>query len=207
MVAVGLDKSELPKLDKSRVAPLLLGVEPADVTGPLGQLQLTRFNKDECLKLLTTLNRALGELGLEQAVLATVFERWWPELDEKIKAALAHAPKKAGKRRPEREILEEVLERVRMLQMRGPALPGRYFGNSIALPRLAAGLPIEEIPITRLPISPRGVACLEAEDVTRLGELLQLTPIALLKVPNLGKRTQLEIIELLEGFGLSLKSE
>lgn len=197
----------LSKLDKSRVAPLLLGVEPADVTGPLGQLQLTRFSKDECLKLMTALNRALGELGLEQPVLATVFERWWPELEGKIKAALAHAPRKATKRRPEREILEEVLERVRMLQMRGPVMPGRLMGHRIPLPRLAAGSPIEEVPIARLPISPRGIECLDGMGITQLGELLQMTPIELLKVPNLGKRCQMEILELLEGYGLSLKSE
>jgi hypothetical protein len=198
----------LSKLDKSRVAPLLLDVEPADVTGPLGQLQLTRFSKDECLKLLTSLNRALGELGLDQPVLAAVFERWWPELEERIKNALAtHAPRKTPKRRPERDILEEVLERVRMLQMRGPPMPPRVLRHHVPLPRLAEGGPIEEIPIARLPISPRGIECLEGVGIRHLGELLQMSSIDLLKVPNLGKRCQVEIMELLESYGLSLKKD
>lgn len=198
----------LSKLDKSRVAPILLGVEPADVSGPLGQLQLTRFSKDECLKLLTALNRALGELGLEQPVLASVFERWWPELEAKIKKALSsNVPRQSTKRRPERDILEEVLERVRVLQMRGPLMPTELRRRFVSLPRLAEGGPIEEIPIARLPISPRAIDCLEGEGITRLGELLQMTPIDLLKVPNLGKRSQVEIVELLEASGLSLKQD
>lgn len=198
----------LSKLDKSRVAPILLGVEPADVSGPLGQLQLTRFSKDECLKLLTTLNRALGELGLEQPVLASVFERWWPELEARIKAALSsHVPRQSTKRRPERDILEEVLERVRVLQMRGPLMPTELRRRFVSLPRLAEGGSIEEIPIARLPISPRGIDCLEGEGVVRLGDLLQMTPIDLLKVPNLGKRNQVEIMEILDTYGLSLKQD
>jgi DNA-directed RNA polymerase subunit alpha len=86
-------------------------------------------------------------------------------------------------------------------------MPTELRRRFVSLPRLAEGGPIEEIPIARLPISPRGIDCLEGEGVFRLGELLQMTPIDLLKVPNLGKRSQVEIMELLEAYGLSLKQD
>jgi hypothetical protein len=34
-------------LDKSRVCPILFDLDPADITGPLVQFQLTQFNKDD----------------------------------------------------------------------------------------------------------------------------------------------------------------
>lgn len=198
----------LSKLEKSKVAPLLLDVEPAEVTGPLGQLQLTRFSKEECLKLLTSINRALGELGLDQTVLAGVFERWWPDLEQRIKKALATSPgQPVPKKRSERDMLEEVLERVRRIQMRDAVLYRRPPMSRHMLRRLAGEEGVEEVPLAMLPISHRAVSCLEAEGIKTLGQLLELTPIELLKVVNLGKRSHSEIIEVLEELGLSLQAD
>jgi len=73
----------LSKLEKSKVAPILIDLEPTDVSGPIAQMQLTKFNKDECFKLVEALNRALDSRALDPSVLINVFEKWWPELNEK----------------------------------------------------------------------------------------------------------------------------
>lgn len=200
----------LSKLEKSKVAPLLLDVEPAEVTGPLGLLQLTRFNKDEVLKLLSSINRALGDLGLDPTVLVNVFDRWWPDLEQSIKKALETPPgQPIPKKRTEREMIEEVLDRVRRLSSREPARQRLYPNsfNTNLLRRLAGDSDVLEMPIAALPLPVRGILTLEAESIVKLGQLLDLTPTGLLHVTNLGKKSQVEIIELLGDFGLSLREE
>jgi hypothetical protein len=51
-------------IENTYVCPFLLGLEPADVKGPLAQFQSTRANKTDVLKILRTLNGALGESAL-----------------------------------------------------------------------------------------------------------------------------------------------
>jgi len=195
----------LSKLGKSKVAPLLLDLEPTDIVGPLGQLQLTRSNKDECFKLLISINRALGQLGLEQNVLEGVFDRWWPDLEQKFKQALEVSPTgPVTKRRPDRDMLEEVLERVRALQMRESARYRRMGTPAQIMSRLARNGYPPDTSLSKLSLSPRALACLEGEGITQLYQLLELSPIDLLKVPNLGKRAQLEVIEALNELGITL---
>jgi len=198
----------LSKLGKSKVAPLLLDLEPAEVVGPLGQLQLTRSNKDECFKLLTSINRSLGERGLDQAVLHGVFERWWPDLEQGFQSALSTPSKQpVPRRRSDRDMLEEVLERVRSLQMRGLAPARRDLTPQERLAMLASSPSPLDAELASLALSRRAVDCLKAEGVTKLSQLLTLSPIELLKVPNLGKRSQIEIMQLLDQIVLSLRED
>lgn len=198
----------LSKLGKSKVAPLLLDLEPAEVVGPLGQLQLTRSNKDECFKLLTSINRALGERGLDQAVLHGVFERWWPDLEQGFQNAFSTPSKQpVPKRRSERDMLEEVLERVRSLQMRGATHPRRDLTPLNRLSGLAGYPSSLDADLSSLALSRRAVDCLKTEGITKLSQLLRLSAIDLLKVPNLGKRSQVEIMQLLDQMGLSLHED
>lgn len=62
------------------VCPLLIGLEPSDVKGPLAQFQATRIVKGDVLKLLKTLNSGLGENALTEDHVAEAFEVWWPKL-------------------------------------------------------------------------------------------------------------------------------
>lgn len=97
-------------LEKSRVCPMLFGLEPSDLSGPLVQFQATPFSKDEVHKLIRTINQQLESNGLEPKVLDSVFEKWWPELDQKIKSVMEKTvPAKDANVRSEREMLEEVL--------------------------------------------------------------------------------------------------
>jgi TIR domain len=101
-------------LGQNRVCPYLFGLEPGDVERPLGIFQSTKADKTDTIKLLVGINAALGEAGLSKEHLQQSFEMWWPKLDEELKAIMSAAGKAAvSVRRPEREMIEEILEIVR----------------------------------------------------------------------------------------------
>ena len=117
------------------VCPYLFGVEPAQVKGPLSQFQLTKAEKQDTRQLLGTINKALGETGLTEPQLDRVFEKWWPEIEEKLRAIPDREI--AAPQRPDREILEEILSIVRSQARRqksqlfreplfGPPTPARF---------------------------------------------------------------------------------
>jgi hypothetical protein len=116
------------------VCPLLIGLEPSDIKGPLAQFQATRTAKDELLRLLKTLNTALGEAALTDAHIEESFEVWWP----KLQAALQTLPAEDSVARPtrsDRDVLEEILSLVRnqsRLQLSPSEPPDELYGvNSL----------------------------------------------------------------------------
>jgi hypothetical protein len=99
-------------VEKSFVCTLLIGMEPSDVSGPLAQFQATKPTKDDLLQLLKTLNKALGAAALKDAQIHATFDLVWPKLEEKLSSLPPDGP--AGRpHRPERELLEELLNWVR----------------------------------------------------------------------------------------------
>lgn len=105
------------RIDTSKVCPVLFGVESADLEGPLVQFQAAPFSEIEMRKLIKTLNNGLGDQRLEDSVLASVFDMWWPRLNEKITKILErHAQKTTPttSARTDREILEEILQLTRL---------------------------------------------------------------------------------------------
>lgn len=194
----------LSKLEKSKVAPLLLGVEPTDVSGPLAQLQLTKFSREECFKLIKALNRALDVRALEPSVLTNVFDKWWPDLEEKINAAMSIAvPAHGTAKRPERELLEEVLERVRAIQMR-PAAGGMPHRRPIPRAEFAARGP-EGVSLRELGLSARAYLSLREFGLSTVADVLTMSEYDLIKVPNFGKSSLVEIISALKHYGLELR--
>lgn len=106
-------------MEKSRVCPMLFGVEPTDLAGPLVQFQAAPFSKDEVRKVMKTINAQLGDVALEPTVLDSVFDKWWPDLDEKVTDILNQASPAITKGlRSDRELLEEVLKITRTLAVR-----------------------------------------------------------------------------------------
>jgi hypothetical protein len=105
------------QIDTSRVCPVLFGIESTDLEGPLVQFQASPFSENEIRKLIKTLNTGLGEQRLEDAVLTSVFDMWWPRLNEKVSKILDRHAKKSEpstSTRSDREILEEVLQLARL---------------------------------------------------------------------------------------------
>jgi hypothetical protein len=102
-------------LDKSKVCTVLFGIEATDVKGPLTIFQHTKFQKDDFRKLVKAINAAGGEAKLDDTVFDSVFEMWWPRLEEEITAILSgHDEKDEAPNRSERDMLEEILELTRI---------------------------------------------------------------------------------------------
>ena len=104
-------------LDRSKVCPILFGaMEPTDVKGPLVQFQAAQFSKAEMKRVVKMMNAELTEAALPPDVLDNVFEMWWPGLEEQVKKVLEGSDETDDEaRRPDRDLLEEVLALTRRL--------------------------------------------------------------------------------------------
>jgi hypothetical protein len=102
-------------LDRTRVCPILFGIESTDLKGPLPQFQHCNFEKSDIKRLMQTINSELGQAGLPSESFNQVFDMWWPRLEEDVRKELERfATQKPEEVRSERDILEEVLQLTRM---------------------------------------------------------------------------------------------
>jgi hypothetical protein len=76
-------------LGTAKVCPVLLGVSPQELRGPLAQFQATLTEKSDLLSLLQTLNGKLDDEAVDTAVLAGAFNREWPRLERKLRKVAA----------------------------------------------------------------------------------------------------------------------
>jgi hypothetical protein len=107
-------------MDKMRLCPILFNLSPSDVERPLSDFNLTTFDKSGIRKILATINRVLIETeatgALDEKTLDVVFEKWWPDLEREVSAELqANAPVEEVKLRSDRDLLEELLQVVRVM--------------------------------------------------------------------------------------------
>lgn len=106
----------------SRVCPILFEIESTDIKGPLVQFQAAKFEKSDIKKVIGMINSELGDRGLTAEVIDKVFEKWWPELKEKVETALKSTDGVAKHTiRSEREILEEILQLTRTIAQKPSA--------------------------------------------------------------------------------------
>lgn len=98
-------------LQNTFVCPYLVGLDPADVKGPLTQFQMKRSNEEETKRLLETLNSALGEKAISADQFDESFSVWYPKLKERLEAIPKDGP--VPKKRSTEDMLEELLELVR----------------------------------------------------------------------------------------------
>lgn len=103
--------------DGAQVCPILFGLRPTDLTGPLQQFQVTVFSEEDMFKLMKAINARLGDQALTEARLERQFLHWWPELDKQINSILEQQMAPSEKpARSSRELLEEILTIVRESQ-------------------------------------------------------------------------------------------
>jgi hypothetical protein len=101
--------------DRSHVCTYLFGLSPAEVPeGPLTQFQATRAEREDTKALLQTINKLLGASALGETSLDACFEKWWPDLEDRLRKIQSMRVESPPKRSRE-AMLEELLELVRGL--------------------------------------------------------------------------------------------
>jgi TIR domain len=107
------------KLDKSRVCPILFGVEHTHLPAPLRSFQTTPFLEEEMRKLILDTNKALGDRKLADSVVNKTFEMWWPDLNRDVTTILAEHDKGGDEPEPsEKDMITEILELSRLAARR-----------------------------------------------------------------------------------------
>lgn len=90
------------------VIPYLLDLEPNELSGPLVQFQYAIPDENDTFRLVSTINRLLGDFSLSDGGLKETFDIWWPKLEAAIKK-IPVAIRDNSPRRTDRELLEEIL--------------------------------------------------------------------------------------------------
>lgn len=106
-------------LTTNRVCTFLIDLNPQDLQDPLAQFNHTTPEKGSVWELARTINDCLGEKSLDERILSQVFETYWPQFEEKFKAALKNnPPEEVVPPRTEQDILSEILNNTRSLTHR-----------------------------------------------------------------------------------------
>jgi hypothetical protein len=102
----------------ARVVPFCLDLSPADVPYVFAQFQAVQASEEGASKLLQSINMA-QEDKLSVDRITRVFNRWWPDLDKRLKE-IPKQNKSTSVRRDDRALLEEILQHVRSLTPQDP---------------------------------------------------------------------------------------
>lgn len=116
---------------KPVVCTYLFGLKPTDITGPLKRFQATEPTEEHTRQLISTLNKTMGESALSDVKLAEAFEKWWPNLRDRL-AAIPAEPS-AGAARGAKDMLEEVLLITRNLNKLANDVQRRYLSDRAAI--------------------------------------------------------------------------
>jgi hypothetical protein len=113
-------------VEESRVVPVTIQMEPADVGWPLARFQGVNLGEDGVRDLINSVNSALGEKQLESSVLERAFDTNWPRLQEDLEdipplsegASTEEDTLEEAQRKRDKKI-DEVLELVRSMVREG----------------------------------------------------------------------------------------
>ena len=107
------------EFESARVSPLLLGLEPTDLVGPLAQFQATKLNREDIEKLLNSIDE-VSDLPLGPTRLRLALDVWWPKLEAQLHNMLQNVapPRDLPDHRGTRDMVKELLESVRDMQRR-----------------------------------------------------------------------------------------
>lgn len=118
-------------LSEARVSSILFGLDSAEVSGPLASFQNTNFEKSDFKKLVSVINDSGGESKLDDATMTRVFEKWWPDLEQKVNSIMNEDDENDENEgleiRSDRDMIEEILKTTRLMASR----PSRFSSGSI----------------------------------------------------------------------------
>lgn len=103
------------KFSQTNVAPLLIDLDNSAVPQPLAGMQLTKLDKEDFFKLLSSINKYTPK-PLADSALTKVFERAWGVIKKNIDEKIAALPKtKSTPKRSQDDILDEILTNTRSI--------------------------------------------------------------------------------------------
>ena len=107
-------------LEDTYVCPYLLNLKTTDIPGgPLAQFQAKVADREGTWQLVQTINSAIKDDPIPEKQLEKAFEKWWPELQEKLEN-LPDDPASLPVERNPNEMTEEILTIVRRLDRNDP---------------------------------------------------------------------------------------
>jgi 5-formyltetrahydrofolate cyclo-ligase len=101
----------LSKKTDSRICTYLFQVDYTDVRDPLSQFQHSKADEIDTRKLVESINRALAEDALDTTRLHRAFEKWWPELEGRLRG-IAGIKQSGHQERPRPEKLLEMVAEI-----------------------------------------------------------------------------------------------
>lgn len=107
------------RLDAGRVVPLCVDIPPSEVTGPLAAFQGRTLDEAGMRKLVQDV-MAVREMPLSPERVNELFEAMWTTLESKVNAALQQSPDPEVPRRSTKDMLEELVDRVRRIERQQP---------------------------------------------------------------------------------------
>lgn len=114
----------------SRIYSILFGIDNSEVKGPFTQYQSTIFSREEIFKLVKSINDELNTGKLSETVLKIVFDKFWPDLKNKITDILKKKKVSNKNVRSTRDLLEEILSISRFTQRTQESILNKSTGSS-----------------------------------------------------------------------------
>ena len=84
---INFEAGAIAKSLESRVAALLIGINPSDIKGPLSRYQATKIERVDFLHLLQDINRN-SDAAIDQNVLETTFQGLWPTIENELQTII-----------------------------------------------------------------------------------------------------------------------
>lgn len=105
-------------IDQSKVCPFLVNLKPSEIQdSPILQFQMTTATQDDVLKLFKSINANLGDNSLDDLILQTAFDAFWPKISEALEAiTVADSMEDEAQTELKSSQIDEILELVRYQQ-------------------------------------------------------------------------------------------
>ena len=182
-------------LNRTCVIPLVIDIEAVDLSGPLSQFQAARFDRQDMKRVIKVINEQLGSSALDETVLLTVFDKWWPDLESKVKVVASDSVnQQLGPSRTDRAVLEEILSLVRDQSFRA---------GEVTVPVARRAL-LLTLPLNALELTERTMSGLQRAGLSTIGDVVAKSEADLLKIPNFRHQSLNEVKEVLASRGLFL---
>ncbi|MFD0276214.1 toll/interleukin-1 receptor domain-containing protein [Kitasatospora sp. NPDC127111] len=106
------------RVDRARLVPFCIDLEPRDITGPLSNFQAIQMKRDSLRKLIRDINNE-AERQVPERTISSLFNATWDEFYDSIADAKSEASEASLMAPPRMEdMVGELLERVRSLEAR-----------------------------------------------------------------------------------------